>query len=369
MWLALAAAVIFSGCQKEETGQPTTQPGAYRVGAVVPLSGSGAALGTLIRRGLEMGMEDVNARPDGKRIEMVFEDSETKPAKGLTAFRKVVDVDKTKVVLVGFSAVCNITAPAAEDSDVLMVGMTTSMPGLVENRKHVIRLFMTADVAAGTIAQYCAPRFSRLAVLYADDEYGKSTFAAFQKKFVRDGKEIVFSEAFKPEEKEFRTTVAKMLDTKPDAVFLPGYGPGYITLMNKIRERDKQIAILGDSPLTNPAVYRAAGEAADGAVVPATPLDAGLADTPAQKAFLEKYRQRFNENPSINVTINYDFVQILADALAKTDGSPQAIRDYFTSLKGYQGITGPITYQPNGESDVTVRPMQIKGGTIVPLKD
>jgi branched-chain amino acid transport system substrate-binding protein len=316
---------FFQGCERQKK-EPAPQIETYRFGAVVPLTGPISALGDLIKRGLELGIEDANAKSQGRHIEAIFEDSKSNPSQGLTAFRKLIDVDKVDVVLVVASSICNAVAPVAEEAKVLMVGMTTSMPGLPDGRKYVIRLFPNADMLAGTIADYAKSKFSRAAVIYAEDEYGKNTFTTFRSKFQGEKRSIVFAEAFKPTDTEFRSTVVKMMEAKPDVIYLPGYGPGYIALINQIRERDANIPIMGDSPLTNPPVYRAAGNAAEGVIVPATPLDAGVAETPAQKEFLERYRARFNENPSINIAINYDFIQLLAGALEKTDQSPEAIR-------------------------------------------
>jgi branched-chain amino acid transport system substrate-binding protein len=362
VFLTLITAIVpIPGCGNKAVNQDKT----FRFGAVLPITGDGAALGALERRGLELGLQDVNSNKDGIRLEMVLEDSRTKPDQGLTAFRKVVDLDNATVVVVGFSAICNAVAPVAEDSSALMIGTTTSMPGLVDGRRRVIRLFPNADTLAAPIVSYAASRFSRVAVIFAEDEYGRTIFKAFRDQFEKDGRRVIFSDSFLPSDTEFRSSVAKMLNTNPDAIYLPGYGPGYIALINQIRERNAQIPIMADSPLSNPPVYKAAGNAVEGVVIPATPLDAGIAETPEQKAFLESYQHQFSENPSINVTITYDLVHLLYNAVQNTDRSPEQIRNYFISQNPYVGLVGEIRYEPSGESIIPVRAMMIKGGTIV----
>lgn len=365
----IAAALLLPGCNTPATNTNSgPAPGrTFRFGAVIPLTGNGSALGGLIRRGIELGVEDVNNKAGEKRIEVVIEDSKTLPNEGLTAFRKLVDVDKLNTVLVSFSLVCNAVAPVAEQSKVLMVGTTTTLPGLTDGRNYLLRFFPTADMFVSTIADYAVARYSRVAIIYAEDEYGRSMFTTFRDKFQKEGRTLVFSESFKPSDTDFRSLVAKMAVAKPDFIFLPGYGPGYVTLINQIREKNRDIPIMGDSPLTNPPVYKAAGEAVEGVVVPGTNLDAGIGETPEQQAFIENYRKRFNENPSINVTINYDFVHLLAAAAENTDKSPEAIRRYFMSQAPYRGITGDIRFQPNGEAIIQVQPLVIKGGTITML--
>lgn len=368
---SLIAAALLPGCSTPpvNTNTGTASGRIFRFGAVIPLTGNGSALGGLIRRGIELGVEDVNNKAGEKRIEVVIEDSKTLPNEGLTAFRKLVDVDKVNTVLVGFSLVCNAVAPVAEESKVLMVGTTTTLPGLTDNRNYLLRFFPTADMFVSTIADYAGTKYSRVAIIYAEDEYGKSMFTAFRDKFQKGGHSLVFSESFKPSDTDFRSLVEKMSAAKPDFIFLPGYGPGYVTLINQIREKNKDVPLMGDSPLTNPPVYKAAGAAVEDVIVPGTALDAGVGETPAQQAFIENYRKRFNENPSINVTINYDFVHLLAAAAENTDKSPEAIRRYFMSQAPYKGVTGDISFQPNGESIVQVRPLVIKGGAITMISE
>jgi branched-chain amino acid transport system substrate-binding protein len=164
--LVLVIALLLPGCNPTATNT-NSSPQTYRFGAVIPLTGPGAALGGLIRRGIELGVEDVNnGKAADKQIGVVFEDSKTVPNEGLTAFRKLVDVDKVNTVLVGFSTVCNAVAPVAEESKILMIGMTTSLPGLTDGRNYVIRFFPNADMLAGTMADYASTRFSRVAVIY-----------------------------------------------------------------------------------------------------------------------------------------------------------------------------------------------------------
>src|ERR1051325_1357684 len=226
--LALIGILSIPSCRNE----PSDRSNTFRFGAVLPLTGPGAALGALDRRGLELGLQDVNSRSDGIRLDMIVEDSQTQPDQGLTAFRKLVDLDNAPVVVVAFSAICNAVAPVAENGQTLMIGTTTSMPGLVEGRHRVIRLFPNADTLADPIASYAANKFSRVAVIFAEDEYGTTIFKAFRDKFESNGRKVVFSESFQPADTEFRSIVAKMLDANPDAIYLPGYGPGYIALIN-----------------------------------------------------------------------------------------------------------------------------------------
>jgi branched-chain amino acid transport system substrate-binding protein len=338
-----------------------------KVGVVVPLTGPGAPLGELIKRGIQLGDEDVRGAERQPRLQFLFQDSKTSPKDGLAAYRHLRDVEKVDVAIVAFSTVCNAVAPAAESDRVLMIGTTTSMPGLTTGRQFVIRSFPNADMLAGTMADYAAKNFKRLAILYVEDEYGRTTFTTFKERLLNKGSAVVFSEGFPATQSEFRSLVDKMLEASPDAIYIPGYGPSYIALLKAIRERNAGIAILGDSPLSNPSVYRAAGQAVEGAIIPATDLDAGIARTDAQRRFLERYKARFSENPSINVSVNFDLVHILSEAMMKGEATPHALRSYFVSNSPFQGITGNLSWDASGESTVVVKPMVIKGGTIKTL--
>lgn len=66
-----------------------------KIGTILSVTGPGAFLGDHMKRGMELAIEEINAKGgvDGKKIEWVFYDAETQSARGVTATRRLVEQD------------------------------------------------------------------------------------------------------------------------------------------------------------------------------------------------------------------------------------------------------------------------------------
>src|SRR5690554_2387893 len=61
------------------TGAHAAEPDAYKVGAVLALSGTYAVFGEDMRKGIELAIEHRGGKVLGKPIVVMYEDDETKP--------------------------------------------------------------------------------------------------------------------------------------------------------------------------------------------------------------------------------------------------------------------------------------------------
>src|SRR5438045_955419 len=81
--------LIISGCGRKEPAQQ-----AIKVGTILGLTGDNAAYGVKMQRGLQVALEQINASTpaDGKKFELVVEDSQWEPKNGISAYRKMHDL-------------------------------------------------------------------------------------------------------------------------------------------------------------------------------------------------------------------------------------------------------------------------------------
>src|SRR6218665_1879239 len=109
-WLAACAAVALQGA----LCTPWPAQASIRIGAVLPLTGPSATIGEDIRRGIMLGVDEVNANGGvlGKKLALIVEDSANNPTTALTAARKLATVDKVPAVIGEYSS--SITLPMAQ---------------------------------------------------------------------------------------------------------------------------------------------------------------------------------------------------------------------------------------------------------------
>ncbi len=72
-----------------------------KIGLAAAVSGGSAASGEAIKRGLQMAMDEINAKGGvlgGRKLELVIRDDEGNPAKGVTITRELVEREKAIVI-------------------------------------------------------------------------------------------------------------------------------------------------------------------------------------------------------------------------------------------------------------------------------
>ena len=83
-----------------------------KIGILGPFTGSLAFNADEMKKGMLLALDEVNAKGGlfGKKIEIVFGDTECKPDKGLAAVKKLVTRDNVLVVGGGYCSSVNIAA-------------------------------------------------------------------------------------------------------------------------------------------------------------------------------------------------------------------------------------------------------------------
>jgi branched-chain amino acid transport system substrate-binding protein len=105
-------------------------------------------------------------------------------------------------------------------------------------------------------------------------------------------------------------------------------------------------------------------------------MDASLG-TAKVKAFIAAYNKEYGHDPeSAFAALGYDAVYLMVNAIKKAgSASPKAIKTALAATKGFDGVTGTVSYQPGQRiPQKTVTIVAIKNGAytlgaqVVPAK-
>ena len=102
-----------------------------KIGAVLPLTGDSAAWGEQGKYGIEMAVEEINSKNgiNGKRLEVVYEDSQAIPKNAVSSIQKLVNVDKVPAIVGDIvSSTTLAMAPIAERSKTVLMAISASAP-------------------------------------------------------------------------------------------------------------------------------------------------------------------------------------------------------------------------------------------------
>jgi branched-chain amino acid transport system substrate-binding protein len=104
-----AMSLTLAGARAARAAEP------IRLGAVLPLTGPAAVIGTQEQRGILWALDEWNAKGGigGRKVEVIFEDNQAKPDQSVLSFNKLVDLQGVPAVFTGYSGPTLAMAPLA----------------------------------------------------------------------------------------------------------------------------------------------------------------------------------------------------------------------------------------------------------------
>jgi branched-chain amino acid transport system substrate-binding protein len=169
----------------------------YKIGSLQPLSGNAAAGGKTALVGMQMAVDRVNKSGgiDGRPVQLIAEDDESKPDVARRKAEKLVDEDKIDVHVGGFlSNICLACTPVWEEQkivNVIGVCLDTTLTTSKCNR-YTFRPFDYAPAQAVAFAPYLVNKLGkRWHIAYADYAWGQSTRDAYTDEIKKAGGQVV----------------------------------------------------------------------------------------------------------------------------------------------------------------------------------
>src|SRR6202023_468049 len=157
----------------------------YKIGTLQPLSGAAAAGGKTALVGTQMAVDRINKSGgiNGRPIELIVADYESKPDVGRRKAEKLVVEDNIDIQCGGFlSNVCLACMPVWEEAKIvnmITVCLDTTITGSKCNR-YTFRPFDYAPAQAVAFAPYLVNSLGKKwHILYADYSWGQSTRDAY----------------------------------------------------------------------------------------------------------------------------------------------------------------------------------------------
>lgn len=336
---------LAAGCRGEKA------PAEIRIGVVVPLTGGAAEFGKWARNGVELAIADLNreATPRG-RLVAIYEDNQMDPKVGLSAFTKLVEIDRVLGVISAGSGVVLAIAPEAERTHTIQINHTAVNPAVCRAGHYTFTLVNDADVETDAIAQLAYQKLGikRLAVLYANTSYGAGTRDAIVRSFTQVGGEVIGTVAFPEDFTDARAQLLELKEMSPPAVYFVATIKDSGRLLKQAAELDLRTQWLTYNAFESPEVLKIAGAVADGVIYTSSNLfDLPDPGTTASE-FLKSYTARFGDRPNLYAATAYDAVHLLALAQATSGSSKESIQHYLASVAGYEGASGVITFGSGG---------------------
>jgi branched-chain amino acid transport system substrate-binding protein len=332
---AILACVIAIGVARADT---------IRIGAILPLTGPGALIGTQQMRGIQFAMDQANAKGGvrGNKIEVVFEDNQAKPDQSILSFNKLTDLEHLQVIFTAYSGPSLAMAPLATRKKVLMVNAGAQADKLATASPYLINTLPTIGDEIGVITKYLAGEGKKKAViLFENDAAGISGRDDYQDAFPKTGGTILAQEPTQFGQTDFRPALLKLADAKPE-VMLVSITAALDNMAQQYKQLGLTFTVAGTTFFQDPDVIK--DPAAEGFVHTQIRIEA-----PPELA--AGFKQKYGVEMEFFVRQYYNASQILLTAMDKllADGQPitgENMRDVIFKIRKFQGLI-PLEFKTN----------------------
>ena len=350
--------------------QAAPLPATIKVGAVESLTGDNASYGISIRRGIELGLAEINSSKflGSSQLVLSIYDDKADKQEGISVFNKLINDDKVAVIIgPTLSSTAFAACPVAQKAGVPVLGTSLTAVGITAMGDYIFRDSLPqAEVIPGTLAGVAAKyKPQKAAILFeSTNEYSKSEADVYKAAIQKQGIQLVATESYSKGDSDFRTQLSKLAAKKPDIyVFCSLIGEA-IAVLQQAQEIGITQPILGGNGFNNPNVIKNGKEAAEGLIVGSS----WFIDSPApkSKSFVAAYRAKYGSDPDQFAAQGYAGIYIVATAI-KNAGSADhtAIRDALAKIRNLDTSLGNFSFDENRDPVHPSVPLMVKGGRYV----
>ncbi|HQR30048.1 MAG TPA: ABC transporter substrate-binding protein [Anaeromyxobacteraceae bacterium] len=324
---------------------PALASAQVKIGVINSMTGPQAPIGENLTNGIKLAEEDLKAK--GIQVQLVWEDDTGKPQVGISAMDKLATRDKVAGVVGAYtSAVTNAVAKKAEEYKVPLVNPVASKEEITrQGYKYVYRVSATTGDYASILLDMATAlgKPKSIAILAENTDFGTSGKASAKLLAEKKGIQVVFEESYSPGSPDYRSTLVKVKDKKPDLVFMVSYVADAITLMRQSRELQlTPMAFLGAGAGFSTAQFASEKNISNG-VFSSTQWTPDV-NWPGAKAFGERYQKRFGKEPTYHAANAYIAMMIMGESAAKAGGDREKLSAALRS-GSWDGVFGPVKFQ------------------------
>jgi branched-chain amino acid transport system substrate-binding protein len=343
----------------------------YKVGVCASLTGPIAAFGTIVKNGLTLETERVNAQGgiNGRPLELVFEDDATDITKMAGAARKF-GKNPDFIAMIGpmWSVATSTVVPIVEKEKIPQ--LTIWAPSAEERRmkpKWVFNIPQGDIILGERLMDLIMARGYKKVYAFCDrDPIWNATMVKETMKPIADknGIQIIISkEAYNSTDTDMTPQVLKIKDELKtcDAIFLGSSGSNGSVVRRNLLSQGIKLPVIGTHGWGFGFTLDVGKEAVEGAefVAGKAVVAYELDDNDPQKAVIVDFDKRMKARwnmPAEQIAAHcYDAIWILAEALKRAGDNPSRaqVRDEIEKTKNFIGCTGIFNYSPTNHQGLT----------------
>ncbi len=337
---ALAATSVLTACGSSD--EKASDAG-LRIGAILPLTGPGAAIGELMKNGTELAAKHINDNGGiaGKKLKVVYEDSAAVTTKAVTAMKRLASEKDIEYVLVSSSDNIMAVTPIAEQDRMALMnggGQNDELGGL---SKFLYNNIPLQGTELSAMAGFAANNLGKTSVvLSANDAYGNGGKQVWTAAFEAAGGKVVASASYALGSTDYRAQLSQLKQHGADTIYFTAFGRDAQLVLKQIRELGLKATPVGTTVTVS-------GD------TKGIPEAVGMYHTSLRFEptgdFTSDYKATYGSEPDLYAANYYNGVTIFADAYEhalktadKVDG--EALAEAIKAIGTFDTVNGKLAF-------------------------
>jgi branched-chain amino acid transport system substrate-binding protein len=319
--LAFAAALACTASLAQQQGVSKNE---ILIGTIQDLSGPIAAFGKQARMGMQLRVDEINEQGGihGRKLKLAVEDSAYDPKKAVLAAQKLVNQDKVFLVAGHIGTAQNMAAmPVQFEKNVINFMPITAAREMYEPL-HKLKYSFAAtyyDQVRTALPKLAKEKGARkVCTLYQDDDFGLEVQRGAEAGLKSIGMEVAEKTTYKRGATDFSSQVARLKSSGCEVVVLGTIIRETIGAIAEARKAGYNPVFLGSSAAYTDLIHKLGGKAMDGLYATMTVQHPYLDEASQPIRFwANKYKTKFNEDPTVFSVYGYNIVDHFAKAAQK----------------------------------------------------
>ncbi len=333
-----------------------------KIGMILPLTGTAAQYGEQLKDGAQIAESEL--KNTGANVKIFYEDSAADPTTGLSAYRRLVDVDKVDYIV---SAMTRSTLPLLDslNKDKIPMIMTLVAGDWDKTKtKYALRFYPTArQYVRGDNSDKILNGLKSVGVINVNDAYGQSVVKEVQTFAKEKGFTVGMVESYSANNTDYRSSLLKLKNSGVDSILMISSSPVELSgIAKQYKELNiKQKLFDASVGLSNPIIREQNKDILEGVVTKATKAELTNKDKSAQD-FFDKYEKLYNSEPYFPGIFGYESIRLINDFNSQ-NGSDFV--EKASNLKSISTIMGDIKIDNYQEINPPIYNTVIRNGELV----
>jgi len=326
-----------------------------KIGLLLTYVGPTAVFARYEDKGARLLIEQVNKAGgiNGSQIELVNYDTEGKPDRAASLYRRLADEDKVSAVI-GPDSIFVLLGMSGIPSETKV--LSVAAPGLYElvtpeNRNYIVSAWAPNTFSGTLVLGYIKDKFKakRIGMITTSDVIGQTIGKTVSTMASAMGMEVVEIASQPASDRDLLPSLRKLASVEPkiDALYVFGSGPFANIAMNQSELAGISVPIAYNggnvipdlikdlSPETAKRTFLAAARSTVWPTVPAADKKDPLIDK-----FIADYQAKYNEPHALPAAVGYDMTLAVVDALKAVGPDREKLRDYIHTKQRIAGAQG-----------------------------